>query len=226
MRNIIKYLVVLSILILTCIQTFGQVLTPNSKDHQTVYINAGLDPAVLTSFGYSYRIDSEKFSRDIILFGDVSIPAGNFEFNDYRIKVGIQSSVLALSKWDLSLNGSFILRGTQNSIHSATNYGVAIFALVGYYEICWFSALEFGYDKGIITNVQHTDWYRNNFFPDVKDGYYSNPSGNISLGFRTGYLISNFDITLRGGLAKTEKINDPVGIPIYSSIGINYHFCK
>ena len=51
MKNIINSLFVLSIIILATTQNYGQVLTPSSKGSQTIYVNAGLDPAVLTSLG-------------------------------------------------------------------------------------------------------------------------------------------------------------------------------
>lgn len=224
MKNIFRSIIVLTLVILSSTKNFGQVITPNFKGTQSIYINIGLDPAVLTTFGYSYRLSSENFWKDIILFGEASIPFGEFEINDYRIKVGIQNSLINLDNWDFSLSGYFVVRGTENSIHSATNYGLGILALAGYYESDWFSAIEIGYDKGFLTDIEHTDWYKNYFYTDAKDGLYSNPSGNINIGLRGGYLISNYEITLRAGIAKTEMLNDPVGVPFYSTLGINYHF--
>ena len=222
----IKLLIVLVVLVFMNLPILGQVFTPNSKGKQTVYINAGLEPAVLTSLGYSYRFNFESLANDLILYGEASVPFGDFEMNDYRIKVGAQSTIISSNKWDFSLNGYLVLRGTENSIHSATNYGIGFTALVGYYESCWFSALELGYDKGIVTNIEHTEWYKEYFYSDAKDGLYGNPGGNITIGLRGGYQISNFEITVRGGIFKTEEFNNPVGVPYYGSIGINYHFCK
>ncbi|MEE9430484.1 MAG: hypothetical protein V3V16_05545 [Melioribacteraceae bacterium] len=218
MKNLIMSVFFLIIVMIINVPTFGQVLTPNFKGKQSIYINIGLDPAVLTTFGYSYRLSSENFWKDIILFGEASIPVGEFEINDYRIKVGIQNSLVNSDNWNFSLAGYFMVRGTENSIHSATNYGLGILALAGYYESDWFSAFELGYDKGILTDIKHTDWYRDYFYSDVRDGLYSNPSGNISLGLRGGYLISDFEITLRAGIAKTEMFNNPVGVPFYSTV--------
>ena len=219
--KLIKSIVKIAILVLGATSLHAQVMSPIPAGSQAAYFNIGLDPAVLITCGYTRGIGIVY--RDAMVSAELAIPVAKFDLRDYRLKVGGQASLFQSKGWDVSAEASFILRGTENWMHSATNIGVDITALFGYYGKRWFAAGEFGLDKALATKIAATGRYKQFYYDDFKDGWYGNPGGNFHYGLRTGFLMSQTEITLRLGLQKTELFNEGFP-PFFGVLGVNYRF--
>ena len=42
----------------------------------------------------------------------------------------------------------------------------------------------------VITHIKHSDWYRDNYYADAKDGWYLNAGGTFHCAFRTAFHTS------------------------------------
>ncbi len=215
------------ITIISCslIQNSGinaQVLSPLSPGNQAIYINFGLDYAFVPTFGYARGFHNSTFNRDIMLLTEISSPL-KIDFHDYRYKFGGQAILLNFSSLDFSGAFSFIVRGTKNSIHNATSFGMDVTFMLGHYRKHWFVAGEFGFDKAIFTHIHHSDWYKTYFYSDAKDSWYRNTAGNVHYGFRVGLALTRIEFTLRVGVQKSKSLIDPL-IPFFGVVGINYRF--
>jgi hypothetical protein len=117
----------------------------------------------------------------------------------------------------------FITRGTSNSIYRGLDFGADFTATAGLYRKGWYLAAEFGKDKAIITHVKQSDWYRTNFYPGARDGWYLNAGGTYHMGFTGGLAIGRTELSLRAGRLRTEEFDD-VTPPFYASVGLAVGF--
>ena len=200
----------------------AQVFSPPLPGKHVIYMSFGLDPALVTTLGYARSFHKSAFDRDIIIFTEIAMPI-KFDLYDYRYKVGGQTTLFNFNRLDFSSMFTFITRGTKNSIHNATSFGMDITFLLGYYRKHWFAVGEFGWDRAIFTYIKHSDWYKTYFYSDANDGWYSNTAGSYHYGFRTGFSLSRIEITLRAGIQQTKSIIDPL-VPFFVVLGLNYRF--
>ena len=94
---------------------------------------------------------------------------------------------------------------------------------VGVYQQRWFLAGEFGYDEAIITYLTHSDWYREHYYPEAKDGWYLNTDGTFHYGLTTGVSIGQTEIAVRAGQRRTEDFQE-LSQPFYLSMGVGVRF--
>ncbi|HSJ15056.1 MAG TPA: hypothetical protein VK939_11610, partial [Longimicrobiales bacterium] len=82
---------------------------------------------------------------------------------------------------------------------------------------------EAGFDKAIITHVTHSDWYRTNYYPDAKDGWYLDAGGIWHFGVAGGIALGRTELTGRFGWRRSQDYND-VTPPVYGSLGVGVGF--
>lgn len=191
------------------------------SERNRVYTTAGLDPAAITTLGYGRVV--QVSGHDFQLTGDVGIVAAGMDTRDFRTRIGTQTSLLQWRSMHLTGSATFITRGTQNSIYRGINFGADFTGTLGMYRSGWFAASEFGFDKAIITHLTHTDWYRENFYPDAKDGWYLDAGGTYHYGLAGGFALGRSEIVGRVGLLRTERFKD-LTTPGYVSLGVGFGF--
>jgi len=186
-----------------------------------VHTGFGLDPALVTTVGYS-RVLSLVGHR-LQLSGDVGIAAANLDTHDFRARVQVLTSIV---RWrSLYLNGSVtsITRGTENSIYRGLNFGADFTANAGVYRRGWFAAGEFGFDKAVVTHLTHSDWYRQYFYPEARDGWYLDAGGTFHYGLVGGITIGRAEVCGRGGVLRTENFNGLMP-SFYAGLGVGLGF--
>jgi hypothetical protein len=184
-----------------------------------VYTTLGFDPAWVTSLGYGRVVP--LWGRKVQLAGDVGVAAATMDVNDFRARVGAESYLVRWRSVYLAGSATFITRGTQNVIYTGLNFGADFTGTVGVYRTKWFAGGEFGFDKAIITHITNSDWYRNHFYADAKDGWYLNAGGTFHTGAAGGYTIGKAELIGRVGWLWTEDFND-LNPPMYASLGVGY----
>jgi hypothetical protein len=186
-----------------------------------VYTSVGLDPAVITTVGYARVVPVA--GHDFQLAGDVGVVSAGVDARDFRARVDLQSAVLQWRSLRLAGSATFITRGTENSIYRGINLGADITGTAGVYRPRWFAAGQFGKDKAIITHVTHTDYYRDFFYADAKDGWYLDAGGTFHYGVVAGVALGNAELVGRAGFLRTEDFND-LTPPMYLSLGLGFAF--
>ena len=200
----------------------AQILKPLSQGNQAIYTSFGFNPAIMVSIGYAQGIYSEFLNRQMIISSEIASPM-KLDFQDYRLTTGLQTSIFTHHNIDCALAVSFIIRSTENSVHSLFGFGADVILISGYIGKRWSLMGELGFDKEFVTHIKHSDWYKTYFYSDVKDGWYGNTAGNFHYGFRTSFSIAKFEIIFRAGIQKTESFNDLI-IPVFGTVGVNYRF--
>jgi hypothetical protein len=155
--------------------------------------------------------------------GDAGFVTAGIDTRDFRSRLEVQSSLLHWRSLRLNASATFITRGTDNAIYRALNFGADITGSAGLYRPRWFAAAQFGKDKAIITHIEHSDWYRDNYYSDAKDGWYLDAGGTYHYGLAGGIAIGKAELAGRAGFLRTENFND-LTPPMYLGLGLGFAF--
>lgn len=185
------------------------------------YTAVGLDPALVTTLGYARLVTVA--GHDVQLSADAGIAAAAMDVNDFRVRLGAQTSLVRWRSLHFTGSATFITRGTENTIYRGINLGSEFSGTAGVYRPKWFAAGELGFDKAIITHLTHTEWYRDNYYPDAKDGWYLDAGGTWHYGVAAGLAIGRTELTGRFGWRRSQDYND-LTPPLYGSLGIGVGF--
>ncbi len=186
-----------------------------------VYTTFGLDPSLVTTAGYG-RV-AKVFGHHVQLTGDIGLAAAHFDTRDFRARLGMQTSILHAGSIHLTGSATFITRGTENSVYRALNFGSDFTGTLGMYRHGWYAAGEFGFDKAIITHLTHSQWYRDNYYSDAKDGWYLDAGGVFHYGVVAGVNLGRMEVGAKFGWRQTENWKD-LPTPLYGSLGVGLGF--
>ncbi len=185
-------------------------------------INAGAAYGIIAGAGYGYQVNRGAFP--IWLQATISTPAGNKLFDDYKSGIGGQIRILNLTNIQASVVIEGIFRRSENEIVTMSNFGGKISAAAGYYSSGWFIAADLGFDKAAATHLHHKEVYKKSY-PNVKDGWFEVPTGgNFNVGLQGGISIGRNDLYLKGGLLRTERLENTLMLPYYGELGYNIRF--
>lgn len=186
-----------------------------------VYATFGLDPAFFPAVGYGRVVSI--FGHPVQFAGDAGVVAAKVDARDFRVRLHLLTSIVRWRSVHLTGSMAHIARGTDNSIYRGYNFGTDLTGALGVYRPAWFVAAEFGIDKAGITYIEHSDWYRTNFYPDARDGWYRNPGGTVHYGLSAGLTVGRAELLARAGQLRTEEFNE-LTPPFYASVGLGFAF--
>jgi hypothetical protein len=186
-----------------------------------VFATVGIDPAIITSLGYARVVPVA--GHNIQFAGEAGVVAAGVDARDFQARLEMQSSIVKWKSVQVGGSATFITRGTENVIYSGLNFGADFTGSAGVYREGWFTAAQFGFDKAVVTHIKHSDWYRDNFYADAKDGWYLNAGGTFHYGLVSGITIGNAELVAQAGFLRTEKFND-LTPPMYASMGLGFDF--
>jgi hypothetical protein len=204
----------------------AQAFSRLAPGQQAVIAETGLQSGVVTSLGWAAGLrigPDDRTFRTLMPFAQATMLAAKPDLRDYALRGGAQTSVLAIGWFDLSAQLAFEVAGTENSIYSATALRSDVALLAGHYGHRWFAVAEAGYDRAWLTYVENSDWYRDNFYADARDGWYGGTGGKLRAGAKGGATIGPVEVVLRAGVTKTETLQD-LDLPFYATVGANHRF--
>jgi hypothetical protein len=187
-------------------------------DRNRVYSTIGLDPAIVTTVGYA-----RVLRHNLQLGAEAGIVTARVDTHDFRARVFLESSVLRWKSLAVSGSATFVTRGTENVIYRGINFGADVTGTAGVYRTGWFAAAQFGKDKAVVTHITHTDWYRDHYYADAKDGWYLDAGGAYHYGVLGGITVGRAELVGRFGFRRTEDFNN-LTPPMYASIGLGFAF--
>jgi hypothetical protein len=192
-----------------------------TEDKHILNINAGVEYGLIYGAGYGYRINTKM---PVVLNLEYSFPSGKNVTDDFKSKIGGKVRVFEISNFVFSANIYGVYRRYETNLVRMKNFGSDFSGIVGYYRSKWFVAGEVGFDKAIVTNLKHSQYYRD-IYPDVTDGWYSPPSGgNFYYGLQTAFSFKQHDIYLKAGKLITQDFKNQPAIPFSAQIGYNFKF--
>jgi hypothetical protein len=221
--NTFKLLSFVSFSFIVCQQCYSQTLNfrnLKTNDRHLATLNAGLEYGLICGVGYSYQLKSKI---PVLLNLDFSAPSGDNEVDDFKTKAGAQIRIYHSGNFYLSGKLHGIYRQNINDFVRLQNFGAELSATFGYYKPRWFTAVEAGFDKAIITRFKHSDTYKQ-IYPGVQDGWSEPPTGgNFNVGLLGGYSFKQSDLFIKGGIVTTEDLSKPQ-LPVYAQLGYTIRF--
>ncbi len=191
------------------------------EEPNRVYTAFGLDPAFVTTLGYGRAVSVKGHAFQVT--GDFGVVTARLDARDFRLRLGVQTYLARRGSLYLTGSAAAITRGTENVIYRGLDFGADVTGTLGVYRRRWFAAGEFGKDKAVITHVEHTDWYRQNYYPDAKDGWYLDAGGTFHFGLVAGLTLGRAELHGRCGFLRTEDFND-MNPPLYANVGLGFAF--
>jgi hypothetical protein len=190
-----------------------------------LYNDIGIDHSMLTlSLGYGRYFDIETIKRRLLFFADYGAPLANFDFRNFRLRLGAQSSVFDYKTFRLPIRLSFNVVGAHNKLFQSIGLGSELGIAPGYYGRLFEIAPEFSWDQKWGTHIKHSDWYRQYFYENAKNGWYSMSSSSIRAGIYFAWNINEHVlIGLKAGYQRFGQYNVLVP-PVYGTLHTEFRF--
>ncbi|TAJ44397.1 MAG: hypothetical protein EPO58_17565 [Chitinophagaceae bacterium] len=205
---------------------FAQVINWNNISKQNKHLlhaNVAAEYGVTAGLGYHRLMPVKNFP--LWVGGEFSMPAGSNLTDDFKARLGAQIKIAAFNHFQFSARVQGISRRYQNQSVTLFNFGSDFAGTLGYYKKHWFWGVEVGFDKAIVTHFKHSDWYKENIYDNVQDGWYEPATGgNFYYGIQGGYSMKKIDFTLKAGKLLQQDFKSQPLLPFYGQIGANFRF--
>ena len=206
-------------------QTEAQVINwknISTQRHHLLHVSVGAEYGVVGGLGYHHLIPVRKFP--LWIGGEFSIPAGNEWADDFKARLGAQTRIAEFNRFQFTVRVQGILRRYHNQSVSLFNFGSDFAGTLGYYRKHWFLGAEAGFDKAIVTHFKHSEWFKQNIYSTVADGWYEPATGgNFYYGLQGGYSLKKIDVTLKAGRILGHDFRSQPILPFYGQLGVNLH---
>lgn len=186
------------------------------KDRHVLHLGAGVEDAVVTSFGYRYVLPA--LGRTLVVGADLDVVP--VRASDRRLRVGMVAPVARSGGWIAGAKALGILRSARNDVNRMTNVGLETALSGGFYATRWFLAAEAGADWAAATYIRHTGSYRRVVYDGARDGWYASTGATLVYGLSAGYSLSSVDLVLRAGQRRDLSFATWL-IPFYATVGID-----
>lgn len=193
-------------------------LQPSQK--HIVHLNVGLDNATVIGVGYSYQLKSKM---PLLLSAEYSMPFGEKPLDDLKTKIGAQLNLIRSDYFFATIKAFGVIRRYENDFGTLLNFGSEFSATAGIYKSKWFAAGEFGFDKAIITHLQHSGLMKE-YNPAVESGWYIPNGGNFLYGLQAGYSFNRNDVYAKLGKTIAQDLKTKALLPLYFQVGLSRKF--
>lgn len=194
-----------------------------TENTHLLHANLGAEYGVTAGLGYHHVISATKFP--LWVGGEVTLPAGNQPIDDFKLRLGTHIRIAVIKKIYFSVRIQGIVRRYHNQSVRLFNVGSDLAGVVGYYRQRWFLGLESGFDKAIVTNFKHSEWFRKNIYDRVQDGWYQPATGgNFYYGLLGSYSRRKVDFTFKAGRILQQDFKSQPVLPFYGQLGVNFRF--
>lgn len=197
----------------------------DTDNKNQLYFKAGVQPNVGYRLGYIRNFSIGQKERRISLYGELQ---GSFIRNldqNAAARLGGVFPVLHQGKWKL-FSDLFFTAGHLETTHFTSNrFTVGEEIDFGFYNPKWRMNLSLGYQWIYLSQITHTDFYRNQFYEDAVDGWYEGNGGFFLLGLETSWLIrKQWDVGLSFKVPFSEQFNSLGGAPANMSMDLGWRF--
>ncbi|MFM2228382.1 MAG: hypothetical protein RL664_1725 [Bacteroidota bacterium] len=200
--------------------SMAQFILPTDDIKHIANINVGYDYNLISlDAGYAYYYSKYKTA----VFANLTQGTALLGTGNYRTQIGLQTWQGSQKK--LNLKTSLALVHTR-SINKAGNYNGIGFSLqiqpgLNYKHIGF--GADFQCNPFFSTHIKHSDFWRQYYYSDAKDGWYKLTTTNWRFGAYISLLMGNensFELNFRGGY-QTSGQYDRLIPGFYSIIGFN-----
>ncbi|MEW5799335.1 MAG: hypothetical protein AB1728_10035 [Bacteroidota bacterium] len=221
MKKILLALIIIAVL---SEYSYPQSINWRSLDHGQTNImqfNFGYDFGTSSQVSYNRYIDG---FRHIILGLDYSLPMGNIVLDDFKVRYGAQIEIAEWEGFSVTAKIYSNFKRHKTALVRTITFGSDFTVVAGYYRPTWYAALEYGFDKSIISHFRHSEIMKENI-PAIKDGWYIPTGGHHYYGIQGSKTLGEmFDLSVRLGQTKAQFNDEDAVLPIYLQLGLGLRF--
>ena len=190
-----------------------------------VFARAGIDPALGVVLGYGRGFDLFETGRHWELFGEFEGPFTSFGKNG-AATAGAFLPIVRYGYFRFSTEVSFEVGWLQNRNYRSVRFapGLTLLPGVGARNGRWYIDGVFGYQRAVSNHIKHTEYYREVFYDDAKNGWYYGTGGRFRMGARIGFLFNRWRLELRAAHDRTERFRTTGGSPFSATLGAGVRF--
>lgn len=208
-------------------KVYAQVINWKNVSKQNMHllhVNVGAEYGAIAGVGYHHLIPVKRFP--LWIGGEFSVPFGNQSAaDDFKMRFGAKIRISAFNHFQFSARIQGVARRYHNHSVTLFNFGSDFAGALGYYRKNWFLCVESGFDKAIVTNFKHSEWYKRNIYDNVQDGWYEpTTGGDFYYGLQGGFSMKKADITLKSGKILQQDFKSQPLLPFYGQLGLNFKF--
>ncbi|HEX8577809.1 MAG TPA: hypothetical protein VF677_16110 [Flavobacterium sp.] len=201
----------------------AQIFEPAENSHHTLGFNFGFDNNLIgLNLGYAYYEAKYKTSAFIdFTQGSSLIGTGNF-----RTQIGLQSWQGSFEKFNLKNSIAFVYAQSTNKAGNYSGLGINIVSNPGFRFNRFGVGADLQYNPFFATHIKHSDYYRQDIYENVKDGWYSSTAHNLRLGLYGAVQLGKkrtLELNIKGGYQNNGQY-DKIIPNAYAIIGINKSF--
>ena len=193
----------------------------NDDQQNIIQFNFGFDFGATAEISYSR---ATTIVKPVVFSVEYSNPMGNIVLDDFKVRLGGQVELIEFGGFSITAKLYSNFRRFKNALVRTVGFGSDFSTVAGYFAPTWHAAVEFGFDKSIISHIQHSDIMKNNF-PQIKDGWYIPLGGHYYYGIQGSKTIGEtLDISLRLGFTKAQFNDENAVLPAYIQLGTGMRF--
>ena len=212
-------------LIICAFNMSAQTVQNDSITSDKVYLRYGIEPTTMISLGYQHNFSLGMKDRYLTTYGEWSSAVNSLGFKNSEIKIGGIIPVIQHKSFKIINNLGFSAGATSNKHFKSNKFAVSDEIAIGIYKKTWFIAGTVEYEKIYLNEIEHTEFYRETYYGEAKDGWYTGAGGMFQFGIEGGITISQvFDIHAEFKIPFTEKLNSYGGSPAHVNLGLGYRF--
>lgn len=200
-------------------------VAPSNNFANIVYSDFGINHSMLTlGLGYGRYLPIDAIDRHLLVFVDYALPIASFDIRNFRVQSGARINAIQMSSFQvpvwLSLNAS----GAHNKIFRATGLGSELGIAPGYYGRTFVLASELYWNQTWAAYIKHTQTYRDQFYENAKDGWYSMAATSFRAGLNVAWHVhKRFTVGLKGGYQHMGQYNKLIP-PIFFTLNTQFNF--
>ena len=186
-----------------------------------VQFDAGFNHGATAQIGYSRHFD---WFRPVVLGVEYSFPMGENLIDDFKVRLGGQIEVLHIDEFSATVRIHPVFRRYENQLVRIVSFGSDFALVTGYYKPSWYGAVEFGFDKSIVSHLKHSGTMKENF-PAIRDGWYIPSGGHYYYGIQAGKTLGEvFALSVRLGATRAQASDEDAVVPYYAQLGVRVKF--
>jgi len=192
----------------------------SSSNHMS-YLNFGYDYGLVLELGYGYKIDMKN---PLWIQADISKPMGGDFGDDIKTRLGVSYKAFEYNQFVITAQAYGNYRTHETEFVQMKSFGSEFSGIIGRYGSKWITELEVGFDKAIVTQLNHSDAYKENY-TGVQDGWYLPTAGNWFYGIRFGRSLgTNSLLSMDIGATNAQGSDRNALLPRYVKLGFSKTF--
>lgn len=195
---------------------------PSTGDYShRVIVSTGIDPSWNLSLNYQRNVNLH--SRMLIAYGEWEASVVRPGFRNWDTNLGAVIPLLKKGNFNLLTDPylSFGRLETRNFNSLSVLLGNEVSA--GFFNEKKYVAFLFAYNKILATHLAHSAYYRDTFFEDSRDAWYSSTGGYFQFGISWGFTFgSRHDLFMEIKIPVNESFGGFGGSPAHINLGYGY----